>query len=213
MVCGPRWSFNKTFMRKLDELHEPPQVGKPDQTVRLKTRQKMTTLGMLVVGLVDFLLNLVVAVALTRCPQLRWLLLAWVLPLAITAVSNLVLGWKAIRKLEKSHSGASDWRHEHVTFLTIIVFCSVSRIESMAALGAAGMPMPSEHFDFLRFAGDHHYLMADMPHVLVAIAMLWIGFDPNAENLDNLKNLLGFDSGSTGWFSEGSIVIGVLGIA
>ena len=73
--------------------------------------------------------------------------------------------------------------------------------------------MPSAHFDFLRFAGDHHYLMADMPHVLVAIAMLWIGFDPNAENLDNLKNLLGFDSGSTGWFSEGSIVIGVLGIA
>ena len=49
------------------------------------------------------------------------------------------------------------------------------------------------------------------PHLLVAIAMLWIGFDAEKDELEYFKNLFGFDS-SQGKF-EGSIFIGVLGIA
>ena len=57
--------------------------------------------------------------------------------------------------------------------------------------------MPDAHFDFLMYQiGQHQYLLADLPHLMVAIALVWIGFAPSgaATNTDEYVQMCGAGS-------------------
>jgi hypothetical protein len=64
---------------------------------------------------------------------------------------------------------------------SVIFETQVTRIETMAVLRCAGMPISDDHFIFLKFQGLHHILLADVPHLLVSTAMFSIGFDTSSQ--------------------------------
>ena len=217
MLCVPLPGY-RPFFRELSRLpdcsmlEEPLMAVDPPMAVDspmavLTYKDKMSSGLMLVVGVGELLVSVIVFVALLDAhPLLDKLLFAWTLPLAVAVVANFFLGLAVIKKLMKGHSEAREWLAGmwvddkwvagHVTRAAMIAMCSVSRIELMHALRAAGMPVPDRHVNFLRFQGHHQYLLADLPHLLVAIAMLLIGFDA--------------EQGLTG---EHSKAVGILGIA
>ena len=127
---------------------------------------------------IDLLWDVIVCLALMNCDVLQPLLIAWTSSLVVTVLSNLCVGWRVLRKLGRSHRTAEKWIGDRPFLTTLVLFASASRIESLSVLRCLGMRMPDRHFNFLRFEGAHHYVLADLPHLMVAIAMLWIGFEP-----------------------------------
>ena len=127
---------------------------------------------------IDLLWDVTVCLALMNCDVLRPLLIAWTSSLVVTVLSNLCVGWRVLEKLERGHPSAAAWIRPNIVLTTLVLFASASRIESLSVLRCLGMRMPDRHFNFLRFEGAHQYVLADVPHLMAAIAMLWIGFKP-----------------------------------
>jgi hypothetical protein len=90
----------------------------------------------------------------------------------------------------RANPEATDrWVKAHGLLLAFIGFCSLSRFESLAivrlklrvptCISKRGhispwpkMPMSDKQFWFLRFAGWYHYLIEDIPHLLLSVLVL-----------------------------------------
>jgi hypothetical protein len=83
------------------------------------------------------------------------------------------------------HSSARDWLSEHWMLRTVIMLLSASRLQSLAVLrlrpGCCGrgkfwieMPMANKYWYLLRHSGGYLHLIADVPHIIIAVAMLSI---------------------------------------
>jgi hypothetical protein len=190
-----------TFKYKLNRLPDGLHTDVAD-------RQSLLTVVMMFVGMADLLLELFLCAALIGCGPLEWLLGARVSTLVVTVLCNFYLGNLILEKFSSQGEGgeestaATRWFKHHGCRATMIWFFSLTRIESMAVLGCRfcgreALPMPDAHFDFLMYQiGQHQYLLADLPHLMVAIALVWIGFAPSgaATNTDEYVQMCGADS-------------------
>jgi hypothetical protein len=78
----------------------------------------------------------------------------------------------------KKTPAAAAWVAEHDKLVACVGIAASSRLDMIAILRLklggkvrCGLPMEDKHFHFCRHAGMYHYLIEDMPHALIGIAV------------------------------------------
>jgi hypothetical protein len=138
---------------------------------------------MFVFGLFDLVLNIGLCAALSNCGQ-TVLLWCAVVSLLNTTLLTWFLGYSALRAIlsPRIEGEASRlWVNRHPTMGPLIVMASSSNLSSMAILRLricgkmlVDFPNSADHrfWFFLRNAGLYHYVVEDIPHLVISIALL-----------------------------------------
>jgi hypothetical protein len=167
----------KKFKKRLEN------VTAPMPTFRLGEGQDaMGIFGLMMFffGLTDLMVDLGLCFALASCGQT---LLLWcaLVTLVNTTILTWWLGYSTLREIMLYSPDARQWTTQHPTMGPLIVLASSSNLSSMAILRLrlcgrmlVDFPDSDDHrfFHFLRHAGLYHYVVEDIPHILISLALL-----------------------------------------
>ena len=171
VAIGAVISVIKDFERKLKDL---PKLELP------QGQGHVGCIGfvMFILGIWDLIVDVALCYALYGCGQ--WILMACVAStLLLTVVTTLYLSMQALKQIQSDSPEAQEWVLSHRVGVALIVIASASRLDSMATLRLelcgrmiVDFAMGDRYFHFLRNGGMYHYLIEDIPHGVVSIALL-----------------------------------------
>jgi hypothetical protein len=96
-----------------------------------------------------------------------------------TSIMSLTLGFSLLTEIRGRNQASEAWMLRHSQLASVVVFASISRIESIAILrlrpcgrhfSVLSLPMQPKYFFFIQNLGAYHLLVEDIPHILVAMA-------------------------------------------
>jgi len=106
-----------------------------------------------------------------------------------------------------------QWYRRNGTLATLVIIASASRIESMAILRLQlsgrrliDFPMAHKYFNFLQYAGMYHYLVEDVPHISLSIALLAMSQEEECE----LASSVPFSAHTTAYLSIATSMFSIL---
>eukprot|EP01045_Picozoa_sp_COSAG04_P017842 COSAG04_NODE_1609_length_6174_cov_10.786864_1_plen_680_part_00 len=133
---------------------------------------------MFVHGILDLCADSYLCLTLFTCDR-GWLSLSAVATLLLSTATTLYLGFGALMAMERESPEARAWHIRNNRAVTFVLIVSCCRIESIAILRlrlfgrmVIDFPIAPKHFHFLRYSGWFHAILADIPHLLVATALL-----------------------------------------
>jgi hypothetical protein len=140
---------------------------------------------MFVYGLVDLVIDVLFCASLWQCDQYV-LFACGIATNVVTAGMTWYLGGRTLRSIvvndRREGSPAKSWLSDNQILGPLIVLASTSRLNSMAILRLkiCGRPLLSfddsdnhRYFHFMRNSGMFHYLVEDVPHALMSLAVIF----------------------------------------
>jgi hypothetical protein len=186
VICSvPMPLVVKRFRKSLHDLTDPAFVS-PD--LRENDHQGVIGFLLYLYGVFDLIVDVLLCASLFKCRQ--WVLFVcstWTL--GITTLLTWYLGYSALRAVGVGRDKGvppdtesyGDWIAGNQGLASLIVLGSSSRLDSMAILRLrlfgktlVDFPDARDHrfWFFLKNAGMYHYLVEDLPHTIVSLALL-----------------------------------------
>ena len=115
--------------------------------------------------------------------------LSFAVNMTASTLTTWYLSFTGLITIERNSSKeATDWHIRNNVLVTAVIFASSCRIESLAILRLqlrgktlSHFPIDDRYFHFLKYSGWFHAILADIPHLTVAVALL---LDPSEESDD-----------------------------
>eukprot|EP01046_Picozoa_sp_COSAG06_P011850 COSAG06_NODE_682_length_13115_cov_17.917793_9_plen_357_part_00 len=110
-----------------------------------------------------------------------WLLWSCFATFVISTATNVGLSLRWLGAVAATSDAAKRWCQAHIRLTTLVIFACSSRIQSMSILRlriggkmwlGEELPILHKHIHFIRYCGWHQMILADIPHLLVAIVTL-----------------------------------------
>lgn len=171
VAIGAVASIIREFKRKLKHL---PELELPEG------EGQVGYLGfvLFILGIWDLIVDFGLCYSLWGCGQ--WILLACCAStLVLTVVTTIYLSVHTLSQIQRDSPEANEWVLSHRAGVALVIIASASRLDSMATLRLelcgkmmVDFPMGDRYFHFLRNAGMYHYLIEDIPHGMISIALL-----------------------------------------
>lgn len=133
---------------------------------------------MFIVGVFDLWSDIGLCAILYGCGRIQ-LFAAGVISFACGSGTTIYLGLRTVSAIGQTSADAAAWKIANHGTVTAILLLSAARIESLVILrlrlcdkDIIACPMQQPHFQFLKFAGWYHPLLADIPHTVLSIIVL-----------------------------------------
>ena len=123
--------------------------------------------------------------------EIMWLVFCNLGVLVVTVLVTWHFQVQVLSSIEADWSNAKDWRGHHSLWMLMVRLFSMTRLHGLAILRwrirmcvccgkestLSEMPMHSKYWRFLRDSSGYLYLIADVPHLTIAVATLCIQWE------------------------------------
>lgn len=140
-------------------------------------------LVMFVHGVLDLCSDAYLCFDIFFCRKRIWMGVSFATNLFVSSLTTGYLSTTALATIERGDTPraqqARQWHIDNSRWVTVVTIASLCRIESLAILRLQladeplwWFPIEDKHFHFLQYSGWFHFILADVPHLTVAVALL-----------------------------------------
>ena len=181
-------------------------------------------LAMFIHGILDLATDGYFCFSLFWCRGRYLLGASFLCNLMLAALTTWYLSFRIVfPTIERNQPAAREWHIKHNKMVTAVIIASACRIESLAILRLrlrwSGrdrllwcFPIEDKHFHFLQYSGWFHAILADVPHLVAAVALL-VDKAPAGDNCHEWYCECSSSAALSIFFSSGSIIWGTLSAA